>query len=352
MVQKQLSVNDIDGILDQEKNTKLSKTLLESEEQVRGIVASSNWRGNLTILLGTVIVPVCISVYVGTVSASDHTAWFAFGLCLLFGFEAWLAHLILKTQAPREGYFVIKDLFEVSTALRDATIRHAAQHSKMTTKLSYLDATVEALSNGMSQSLILLESHISKAIPSSHTAFGEILAEILEPVATKTRHLFELSAKSKVVFTVYLWDAGAEELVVAYRYDPKKVATEFRSWKRHIGFAGKIFSNKSCKIDPDILKNGDNADFHVKGTDKEKFRSAIGVPIVATRDELDSENDPIGVLVVTSSTADRFTDKEGTENRYESMLFSFSKLVSILIDNIERETDNNTIHRILFGGEK
>lgn len=344
---------EVDDKLDLIKNQTLRICIEQSEVNARTIVEAANIRGKILVLVGTVVMPLVWSAFTAFVDPSEHKLWFWAILTALLISMYWVFSRITRMQAPENAFFMLKDLQKLSVILRDSCKKYHQRNTELKEQVVYLDASVEALSNALSQSAIQVDKVLSGSVPKNHKEFSAMLRTILEPLCRAEDFMFTFGIrdKAKIMLTLYFWDEQQQLLKIAYRETNwSKIKQKHRSWGKRQGFAGTVFADKKT-----IIENGvgtglnPNGSFQVDGSDREHYRSAIGVPIIASNDEYASEKDPIGVIVMTSSVDQTFRDDVGAGNRYESVLLATARFAAMYLDFLESQTENEDMGKLIFG---
>lgn len=139
--------------------------------------------------------------------------------------------------------------------------------------------------------------------------------------------LFGYDGNSLYNMALYGYIKGDDELAIIWRKHDDRMSTSGRRWKPGFGHVGLAFVQQEAKICHDIFESTELANSSTNDeTDKAKYRSFLSIPI---RDSLESEDGkkPLGVLVLTSSSAGQF-DWE----RDKFFTLTIAKLLSIYIE--------------------
>lgn len=161
---------------------------------------------------------------------------------------------------------------------------------------------------------------------------NEFIETIIKYLSKNRETLFGYESKSRYNIALYIYDPNEEQLVVQARHCDDRIDRKDRPWKAGFGHVGLTYLHKELKICPDIHKSSELK--ITNSSDKINYCSFISVPIL-TYHEDSTENDCLGVLVLTSALPEQFSlarDKDFLQN--------ISSLIAIYIDvifNIYRE---------------
>lgn len=162
---------------------------------------------------------------------------------------------------------------------------------------------------------------------------NEFIETIIKYLSKNRETLFGYKSQSRYNIALYIYDPDVEQLVVAARHCDDRIDRKDRPWKSGFGHVGLTYLHKELKICPDINKSSELK--ITDSSDKINYCSFISVPIL-TYHEDDTENDCLGVLVLTSALPEQFS-----LSRDKDFLQNISSLIAIYIDvlfNIYRET--------------
>jgi hypothetical protein len=339
----------VDEKLNIDTNTVLAGTLHSAEKQARAVLESENVIAKWYVLFGTIVMPLLWSAHFSLWKFSEHKILFPIISLVLGGLTGFFVLKIMRLQAPQNAHFVLTDLYRTAHELRTFSESILHQNEDMRKKIERLDASVEALAFGLSESTRQLNATLASPPPATHAEFKTSLTSILESLSSDFAALYGL-AGNKVMFTVYLWDKRDERLKISFRKVKGNIKEKGRSWGRRDGFAGVVFAEKKTNIDNEIgVADGATSSFKIQDIDKESYRSAIGVPVIGAGDEYSTEIDPIGVLVLTSNIANAFNDTIGPDNRYSFILDAIAQILAVYLDFVAEDVDDPQYSKVVFG---
>ena len=152
----------------------------------------------------------------------------------------------------------------------------------------------------------------------------DFILTIVNYLSKHRETLFGYESKSRYNIALYVYEQEHEQLVVASRVCDDRIDRKDRAWKAGFGHVGLTYLHKELKICPDINKSSELK--ITSSADKINYCSFISVPILTYR-EGDSENDCLGVLVLTSALPEQFSLQ-----RDKDFLQNISSLIAIYID--------------------
>jgi F0F1-type ATP synthase assembly protein I len=344
-------VDEFKSVDDKLTKKELFTTLDQSEKQARSVVEASNISAKIYVIAGTVIMPILWSGFFSIIDVETDPVIFCIVLVILGLCSGFFFRKVMSMQGPLNAHFILTDLYNISKQLRSYAEQLKKQNDSLRKKTERLDLSVEKLSYALSESLIELDNTLACPPPKNHAEFDKHLSSILDPVSKESdfASLYGLDG-NKVMLTIYLWDNKHEHLKNVFRRTKGKITEYNRTWKKRQGFAGTVFGEKKLVIENGIGAGGaSNGQFIVSDKDKEHYRSAIGVPIIASNDEYGTPEEPIGVIVLTSNRNSAFDDKLGTDNRFVAVLGATARLAAIYLDFLGREMDDKVINELIFG---
>ncbi|RDL44154.1 hypothetical protein DN730_11010 [Marinomonas piezotolerans] len=115
--------------------------------------------------------------------------------------------------------------------------------------------------------------------------------------------LFKFGGEAKYNFVIYEYDAGSNKLKIKSRILDDRLQPQGRDWDIGVGHVGISFANKRCMICHDAAKS---TELPMNESDAANYSSFISTPIVRPLLPDQSEPQPYGVLVVTSSAPNQF----------------------------------------------
>ncbi|UTV27514.1 GAF domain-containing protein [Photobacterium atrarenae] len=192
-----------------------------------------------------------------------------------------------------------------------------------------LDKAVGELNNELDKELendpdnppIPLQNSI-EALLNSH------LTNLLWPLVVNREDLFNYQEKSLYNIALYVYNDSSGKLEVKKRFNDERIATQNREWRPGIGHVGMTFLHKEIKCCPNIQSS---TELTVKTEQDSKYYcSFISVPILACEDNEHTENEPHGVLVLTSASENQFHPR-----RDQIFLQAISKMLAVYLDKQE-----------------
>ncbi|RPF11465.1 GAF domain-containing protein [Vibrio crassostreae] len=154
------------------------------------------------------------------------------------------------------------------------------------------------------------------------------LNDLLWPLKVKKGDLFSYKEDSLYNIALYVYNETSARLEVKKRFNDSRIETQNRDWRPGIGHVGMTFLHKEIKSCPNI---NHSTELTVKTEkDSKYYRAFISVPILACEDNEQTENEPHGVLVLTSATEHQF-------DLYRDQFFlqAISKMLSVYLDKQE-----------------
>ncbi|WP_429147397.1 GAF domain-containing protein [Aeromonas veronii] len=152
----------------------------------------------------------------------------------------------------------------------------------------------------------------------------EFFDTILSYLSIHREVLFSFVSESRYNIALYIYDNHSQDLQVVSRRCDDRIVRQDRSWKPGFGHVGLTHLHKELKICPDITKS---SELKVNNqSDKKNYCSFISVPIL-TYKEGDSNNECLGVLVLTSALPEQFSLE-----RDRDFLKNIVSLIAIYID--------------------
>lgn len=152
----------------------------------------------------------------------------------------------------------------------------------------------------------------------------EFFDTILSYLSIHREVLFSFVSESRYNIALYIYDNHSQDLQVVSRRCDDRIVRQDRSWKPGFGHVGLTHLQKELKICPDITKS---SELKVNNqSDKKNYCSFISVPIL-TYNEGDSNNECLGVLVLTSALPEQFSLE-----RDRDFLKNIVSLIAIYID--------------------
>lgn len=156
--------------------------------------------------------------------------------------------------------------------------------------------------------------------------FDDFIETILSYLLKHRETLFGYESKSRYNIAFYIYDVEQDQLVVSSRHCDDRIDRKDRAWKSGFGHVGLTYLHKELKICPNI--NNSTELKITNSSDKINYFSFISVPIL-TYSEDNTENDCLGVLVLTSALPEQFS-----LTRDKDFLQNISSLIAIYIDVI------------------
>lgn len=153
---------------------------------------------------------------------------------------------------------------------------------------------------------------------------NEFIETVLKNLLKDREALFGYESKSRYNIAFYLYDPKDEQLEVCARYCDDRIDRKDRPWKSGFGHVGLTYLHKELKICPNI--NNSSELKITNASDKVNYCSFISVPVL-TYDENNTDNDCLGVLVLTSALPNQFSLQ-----RDKDFLQNISSLIAIYID--------------------
>lgn len=147
---------------------------------------------------------------------------------------------------------------------------------------------------------------------------------ILSYLSIHREVLFSFVSESRYNIALYIYDNRNQELQVASRRCDDRIIRKDRSWKPGFGHVGLTHLHKELKICPDITKSNELK--ITNPSDKRNYCSFISVPIL-TYNESNSDNECLGVLVLTSAQPEQFSLE-----RDKDFLQNIASLIAVYLD--------------------
>lgn len=155
---------------------------------------------------------------------------------------------------------------------------------------------------------------------------GEFIETIIKYLSKNRETLFGYESKSRYNIALYVYNPENEKLEVAARHCDDRIERKDRPWKPGFGHVGLTYLHKELKICPNISKSSELK--ITSHADKLNYCSFISVPILTYR-EGNTDNDCLGVLVLTSALPEQFL-----LSRDKDFLQNISAIIAIYIDVI------------------
>jgi hypothetical protein len=152
----------------------------------------------------------------------------------------------------------------------------------------------------------------------------EFIETIIKYISKNRETLFGYESRSRYNIALYVYDPDTEKLEVVTRHCDDRIDRKDRSWKPGFGHVGLTYLHKELKICPDISKSSELK--ITSHADKLNYCSFISVPILTYR-EGETDNDCLGVLVLTSALPEQFS-----VSRDKDFLQNISAIIAIYID--------------------
>ncbi|EIF8949623.1 GAF domain-containing protein [Vibrio cholerae] len=165
-------------------------------------------------------------------------------------------------------------------------------------------------------------------VNSIETLMDEHLHNLLWPLVVNREDLFSYEEKSLYNIALYVYNRSSSKLEVKKRFHDERITTQNRDWRPGIGHVGMTFLHKEIKCCPNIKVS---TELTVKSEQDSKYYcSFFSVPILACEDNEQTENEPHGVLVLTSASENQFNP-----HRDQIFLQAISKMLAVYLDKQE-----------------
>jgi hypothetical protein len=287
----------------------------------------------LVIILSTAVVPLLGSVIIEVI-----VDWKTTDLILvsfLFIIQVTLSFLSIrhshKTSRIGEHLGSIEDLSDFLENIGEQ-VSGLSLSLENTKKL--LTTNVEQV-GALSSSLVILRALLSN--PNLPDDQNEIIGRILSPLIQDRRDVLSFHDPDDLYnIAVYTKTKDSGRLEKLFRAHDDRIDTKNRDWAEGVGHVGICFSLSKTIISPDTKKS-DEFLSDEKEHDLEFYRSIAAFPIHGVNEKgIPTNDDPIGVLVFTSSKANHFSP-----DRYEIFGDAYAHILAIYFASIGNRTIQN-----------
>lgn len=309
-----------------EKNDKLNSTLVR-----KFIVFSNVWM--------TLVAPIGVGFFISY--SFSNADWFSIPMMLLIfiflGIHLFLAYIQSKSTKKHHTYSQVTKLCDhLNTQIKtynDLRLSHQyvtdlniAQVTTLFLISAELDKAVGDLNNEMYKELD--SSSKEEPLPlhnSLDVLMDKHLTNLLWPLIVNKGDLFSYQEPSLYNIALYRYDEKSDRLKVVKRFHDERIPIQNRDWKPGIGHVGMTFLNKVIKCCPNIQDSTELTDESER--DSKYYCSFISVPILACEDNERTDNNPHGVLVLTSAMENQFSLR-----RDQFFLQAISKMLAVYFD--------------------
>jgi hypothetical protein len=154
------------------------------------------------------------------------------------------------------------------------------------------------------------------------------LTNLLWPLVVKKGDLFSYKEQSLYNIALYAYNDSSAKLEVKKRFYDERISVKNRDWRPGIGHVGMTFLHKAIKCCPNIQNSTELT--VTSERDSKYYCSFISVPILACEDDEQTDNNPHGVLVLTSAMESQFNLA-----RDQFFLQAISKMLAVYLDKQE-----------------
>lgn len=153
--------------------------------------------------------------------------------------------------------------------------------------------------------------------------FSDVMARVLNPITSTMEELFEFPRGAMFNFAIYIHDVQEGSLKCAFRHRnaelERRKSEPSRPWKVGVGHVGMCFAHDEGFLVRDIAEEA-NFQANAHADDQECYRAILSAPLRRPRvtgseqtecdgaSRVNVENEPYGVLILTSSAPGQFED--------------------------------------------
>lgn len=269
-------------------NNNDSNNFLESlKKQLQGLTSAFI----IFQILASVVLPICEGILASIISNQDNFGAFHWTLILFAIIHLIIVFILLKNEKPLPQFFLefekqkkkISELENLSEIYNDYNETFMA--SLTATELSLI---------GINERIFDSKEQLD---------INTICKIILDPWITDRSSILNfVNGNSMYNIAVYTLNKESNLLELDFRKNDDRIQTKNRKWKPGVGHVGQCFSTEQtifCRDIEDNIKTTNKESSRKE--DKDYYRSIIAEPIK-------SDQQVIGVVVITSSQPEQFDD--------------------------------------------